>query len=100
MADDVGGDDQRDAKNPSSKNDDGAEKAQAKWTQEKDEILINNYRNFESLGTRSCFELLAALIPGTTAKGCHHRGKQLQLKKLSAEEAMKLSRSLISEETH
>jgi len=68
-----------------------------KWTQEKDEVLINNYRNFESLGKKSCFELLAALIPGMTAKECYYRGKALQLKKLSAEDSLQLSRKLISE---
>jgi len=25
------------------------------WTQEKDEILINNYPSFESLGKHACF---------------------------------------------
>lgn len=46
-----------------------------------DEILIQNYKDFKDLGTKSCFELLAALIPGTTAKQCYKRGKLLKLKK-------------------
>ena len=69
------------------------------WTQEKDEILINNYAGFKDLGKKACYEMLHMLIPGTTAKMCYHRGKKLGLKKLSAEEAMQKSRTLISEQS-
>lgn len=58
-----------------------AEPNTLQWTQAMDEILISNYSNFESLGTKSCFELLSALLPGTTAKQCYKRGKLLKLKK-------------------
>jgi hypothetical protein len=57
------------------------------WTQAMDEILISNYKNFDSLGPRSCFELLSALIPGTTAKQCYKRGKLLKLQKKSEQAA-------------
>lgn len=50
------------------------------WTQEKDDILISQYKQFESLGSRGCYELLSSLIPGTTAKDCYIRGKALKLK--------------------
>jgi hypothetical protein len=39
-----------------------------KWTQDKDEVLINNYSQFESLGKKACFEMLAMLLEGTTAR--------------------------------
>ena len=68
-----------------------------KWTQEKDEILINNYKSFENLGTKGCFELLAALIPEMTANECYKRGKQLKLKKMTAEESKAISKSLLSD---
>ena len=64
------------------------------WTQEKDDILISQYRQFESLGSRGCYELLSSLIPGTTAKDCHKRGKALNLKKSTEDEAKNLSRKL------
>lgn len=70
------------------------------WTQEKDEILISQYSQFESLGTKGCFELLSALIPGSTAKECYQRGKQLQLKKLNAEECRIKSRQLLTDASH
>ena len=50
------------------------------WTQAMDEILISNYKDFQSLGSKCCFQLLSALIPGTTAKDCYKRGKKLKLK--------------------
>ena len=70
-----------------------------KWTQEKDDILINNYAGFESLGKRACYEMLAMLIPGTTAKQCYTRGKELKLKKVTADEARVRSRKLIGEQS-
>ena len=70
-----------------------------KWTQDKDEILINNYAQFESLGKKACFEMLAMLLEGTTARQCYDRGKQLGIKKLSADEARERSRKLLSEES-
>lgn len=71
-----------------------------KWTQDKDEILINNYKQFESLGKKSCFSLLSQLIPGTTPKECYYRGKQLKLKSSNEEDARTLSRKLIGEASH
>jgi len=38
--------------------------------------------------------LLSSLIPGTTAKDCHKRGKALNLKKSTEDEAKNLSRKL------
>ena len=69
-----------------------------KWTQEKDEILINNYPGFKDLGKKACYEMLHMLIPETTAKMCYHRGKKLGLKKLSAEESMQRSVKLLGEQ--
>ena len=40
------------------------------------------------------------MIPGTTAKECYNRGKALNLKKSTDEEARTLSRKLISEKSH
>ena len=68
--------------------------AEFQWTQEKDDILISQYKQFESLGSRGCYELLSSLIPGTTAKDCHRRGKALKLKLVTDEEAKKISRQL------
>jgi hypothetical protein len=62
-----------------------------------DEILITNYKNFSSLGTESCFELLSALIPGTTPKLCYYRGKALKIRKQSEEQARNTSLKLIQE---
>lgn len=56
------------------------------WTSELDEIIINNYPVFISLGKKACFDLISALIPGTDARACYDRGKVLKVKKLSAEE--------------
>ena len=70
-----------------------------KWTQDKDDILINNYSQFESLGKKACYEMLAMLLEGTTARECYERGKVLGLKKLSADEARERSRKLLSEQT-
>ena len=70
------------------------------WTQEMDEILIGNYMSFESLGAKSCFELLSGLVKGTTARECYNRGKELKLKKLSEEECRSRSLKLISEANH
>jgi hypothetical protein len=67
------------------------------WTQDKDEILINNYSNFISLGKKGCFEMISMLIEGTTAKQCYERGKELGLKKLSVEECRARSMKLVSE---
>jgi len=65
-----------------------------------DDILIGNYKSFESLGTKSCFELLSGLVRGTTARDCYNRGKELKLKKLSEEECRSRSVKLISEANH
>jgi hypothetical protein len=62
--------------------------------------LINNYKQFESLGKKSCFSLLSQLIPGTTPKECYNRGKQLKLKSSNEEDARFLSRKLIGEASH
>lgn len=70
------------------------------WTQEKDEILISQYGQFESLGSKGCFELLSALIPGTTAKECYQRGKLLQLKKLNSDQSRAKSLQLLSDASH
>ena len=61
-----------------------------------DEVLISQYSNFKELGTKGCFELLSALLPGTTAKQCYKRGKQLGLKKKSEDELRAYSKVLIS----
>lgn len=65
-----------------------------------DEILITNFKNFESLGTESCFELLSALLPGTTKEDCYKRGKLLKIKKLSEEQSRNISQKLIEESTN
>jgi hypothetical protein len=57
--------------------------------------LISNYKSFESLGTKACFELLQALIPDMTAKECYKRGKLLKLKKISEQESRAISKSLL-----
>lgn len=71
---------------------------QFKWTQDMDDQLINNYPNFESLGRKACYEMLSMLLPGTTARMCYSRGKELGLKKVSADEARAKSRMLLSEQ--
>ena len=42
-----------------------------------DDILIANYKDFKVLDKKSRYELLSALIPGTTAKDCSVRAKLL-----------------------
>ena len=39
--------------------------------------------------------MLSSLIPGTTAKDCHERGKILKLKKSTDDEARKMERNKI-----
>ena len=65
------------------------------WTQSMDDMLISNYKNFQGLGAKSCFELLSALIPGTTAKQCYKRGKLLKLNSISESEAKDQSLKLL-----
>lgn len=84
----------------SSKNEGAVDEDRFQWTQEKDELLINNYPNFESLGKHACYEMLAMLLPDTTARSCYERGKKLHLKKVSADEARQRSRKLISDQSH
>jgi hypothetical protein len=45
-----------------------------------DDILVSNYKDFKSLDKNSRYELLSALIPGTSSKDCMKRAKKLKLK--------------------
>lgn len=80
-----------DNESPADNRDSPNESEQIVWTQEMDEILITNFRNFISLGTESCFELLSALIPGSTPKQCYYRGKLLKLRKSTEEQSRNIS---------
>ena len=54
------------------------------WTQEMDDVLIENYHEFSSLDKKKCFTFLAELVSQVkdrTAKECHMRARDLKLKK-------------------
>jgi hypothetical protein len=61
-----------------------------------DDILIANYKDFESLDKNSRYELLSALIPGTNSKDCMKRAKLLKLKDGNVDDSKEISKSLIS----
>lgn len=66
------------------------------WTEDEDNILIDNYESFKSLDKKSRFELLAQLLTGKTAKECYYRAKELRLKKKGADYARDKSKVLTS----
>lgn len=66
------------------------------WTAQMDDILISNYKDFKDLDKISRFELLTALIPGSTSKDCMKRAKKLKLKEEDEEASREISRNLIA----
>ena len=66
------------------------------WTAQMDDILISNYKDFKDLDKISRFELLTALIPGSTSKDCIKRSKKLKLKEEDEEASREISRNLIA----
>jgi hypothetical protein len=61
------------------------------WTQEEDNILIDNYDNFKDLDTKKCFSFIAAIIEGRKPKECYKRAKLLKLIKLGTSAAREIS---------
>ena len=61
-----------------------------------DDILISNYKDFKSLDKSSRYELLSALIPGTSTKDCIKRAKKLKLKNDDEDAAREISKTLIA----
>jgi len=64
------------------------------WTKEEDLILIENYPKFKELGKKQCFNYLAELLEGKEARTCYDRYKVLDLKHLTAQQAIEKSSSL------
>lgn len=67
------------------------------WTQEQDNILIDNYEQFKELGPKPCFELMSELIPGKNPKQCYRRAKLLKLMEQGVASAREISHQLFSE---
>ena len=61
-----------------------------------DDILVSNYKDFKSLDKNSRYELLSALIPGTTSKDCMKRAKKLKLKNEDLDASKEISKNLIA----
>lgn len=66
------------------------------WTQEQDEILIENFQQFSSLDKKTRFTFLAELVQTKTPKECYLRAKLLKLKDNTLDEAKLISARLIS----
>ena len=49
-----------------------------KWTEQLDLVLIENYKDFESLGKKQCFDILGQLV-SIPYKECYKRAKLLKL---------------------
>ena len=67
------------------------------WTQEQDNILIDNYEQFKELGPKPCFELMCELIPGKNPRQCYRRAKLLKLMEQGVAVAREISQQLFSE---
>lgn len=66
------------------------------WTQEQDDILIDNYEQFCSLPKKERYMVLAELVgAGKTYQDCYKRAKALKLKKANKEISKALSNKLI-----
>lgn len=66
----------------------------SQWTKAEDLILIDNYPKFKELGKKQCFNYLAELLEGKEARTCYDRYKLLDLKHLTAEQAIEKSNNL------
>jgi hypothetical protein len=65
------------------------------WTQEQDDILIDNYQQFSSLPKKERFMMLAELVGGgKTYQEVHKRAKQLKVKKADREKSKAISGQL------
>ncbi|CDW80133.1 UNKNOWN [Stylonychia lemnae] len=75
-------------------NDNIQQQAKNVWTEEQDNILIDNYDQFKALGSKMCVEFLAQLLDNKTPRECYERIKALGLKDKGAQEAKQQSRLL------
>jgi hypothetical protein len=73
------------------------EQPKSLWTHSDDLVLIENYPKYKDLNKRQCFSYLAELLEGKQPRECHDRYKELNLKKLTQEEAIARSMSLQSQ---
>ena len=65
------------------------------WTQEQDEILIENYQQFSSLPKKERYMVLAELVGGNkTFQDCYKRAKILKVKKADKEMSKAISTDL------
>lgn len=71
------------------------------WTQEQDEILIENYQQFSSLPKKERYMVLAELIGGNkTFQDCYKRAKVLKVKKADKEMSKTISTELQNAKRH
>ena len=68
------------------------------WTQQQDQILIDNYVQFSSLSKKDRYKMLATLVGEKTYKECYERAKQLKLKSGDVVAAKEISHELLSKQ--
>ena len=61
-----------------------AQDGEKQWTQNEDEILIDNYPQFRDLDKKLCFKMLAEMLGTKSGKDCYKRAKVLKLKESDA----------------
>ena len=64
------------------------------WTEEEDNVLINNYEQFKDLGIKKCFIFMSQLLEKKSPKQCFKRAKILKLIKHGATVAREISQQL------
>ena len=66
------------------------------WTQEQDDILIENYQQFNSLPKKERYMVLSELVgSGKSYQDCYKRAKALKLKKADKEVSKAISCKLL-----